>query len=249
MNDSDVSWGTAMPMALLIPCTLLTSHGATWLVIPARFFITFSAVIRMWKKKCNIFFNSSIARCRLQLQIYHHSNRSKHQLPLKTIKLFSVSKNQNHTIYNTYKNIKNLVSNILEAKLQNTAQCAWLALECFGASWVKNQRRLRPERLLPSSNSFSVGASRQIMLGGCLVLKRSFCASCKSCNSLVVSSSFRWTRKASVTYRNVTQVRVRPDTSHWQPQHQHTHSSLLAHVEHNAFIFILLPVWTQSLLI
>lgn len=93
-----------------------------------------------------------------------------------------------------------------------------------------------PERLLPSSNSFSVGASRQIMLGGCFVLKRSFCASCKSCNSLVVSSSFRWTRKASATYRHVTQVRVRPDTSHWQPQHLHTLSSLLAHVEHNAFI-------------
>lgn len=45
MKDS-VSRGTAMPMALLIPYTLLTSQGATWLVIPAKFSVTFSAVIR-----------------------------------------------------------------------------------------------------------------------------------------------------------------------------------------------------------
>lgn len=57
------------------------------------------------------------------------------------------------------------------------------------------------ERLLPSSISFEVGAIKQIMLGGCLALRRSFCASCKSRSSFVVSSNFCWKCRASVTDR------------------------------------------------
>lgn len=51
---------------------------------------------------------------------------------------------------------------------------------------------------LPSSISLTLGASKQIMLGGCLALRRSFCASCRSRRSFVVSSNFCWIFRASV---------------------------------------------------
>lgn len=66
-------------------------------------------------------------------------------------------------------------------------------------SW--NKRGPCTERLLPSSSSLAVGASKQIMLGGCLALRRSFCASCRSRRSFVVSSNFCWKCRASVTGR------------------------------------------------
>lgn len=43
MKSPGGSGGTAMPMALLIPHKLLTSQGATWPVISAKFSVTFSA--------------------------------------------------------------------------------------------------------------------------------------------------------------------------------------------------------------
>ena len=70
------------------------------------------------------------------------------------------------------------------------------------------------ERLLPSSSSLAVGASRQIMLGGCLALRRSFCASCKSRRSFVVSSNFCWKCRASVTDQAThTQLILPPGSS------------------------------------
>lgn len=41
------SGGREMPMAFLMPCTLLTSHGVTWPVSSAKFSVTFSAADRI----------------------------------------------------------------------------------------------------------------------------------------------------------------------------------------------------------
>lgn len=139
-----------MPMALLIPYTLLTSQGATWLVIPARFSVTFSAV----------------RRANAEVRLHADQRRLAPTIRIKG----KDSPETNHKLH------------------------------------LSRSDGPKETRSLPSSSSFSVGASRQIMLGGCLVLKRSFCASCKSRRSLVVSSNFCWTRKASATERNVTQV-------------------------------------------
>lgn len=48
MSGSSGSSGREMPMAFLMPYTLLTSPGVTWLVSRARFPVTFSAV--EWKR-------------------------------------------------------------------------------------------------------------------------------------------------------------------------------------------------------
>lgn len=74
----------------------------------------------------------------------------------------------------------------------------------------RNDGGPRTEGLLPSSSSLAVGASKQIMLGGCLALRRSFWASCKSRRSFVVSSSFCWKCRASVTERQHTCCLILP---------------------------------------
>lgn len=102
-------------------------------------------------------------------------------------------------------------------------------------SW--NKRGPCTERLLPSSSSLAVGASKQIMLGGCLALRRSFCASCRSRRSFVVSSNFCWKCRASVTGRE-------KDNTHAV----NTSSGFLRLPRGNALLVLGYTSWTQYIL-
>ncbi len=62
---------------------------------------------------------------------------------------------------------------------------------------------------VPSCSSLAVGASRQMMFGGCLALSLSFWTFCSSLSNTVVSSSFCWKCSASNRERGIcTEINV-----------------------------------------
>lgn len=81
----------------------------------------------------------------------------------------------------------------------------WSVVRGLQLTLVEEQRRPCTMRLLPSSSSLAVGASKQIMFGGCLALRRSLWTSCKLRRSFVVSSNFCWMFRASVWGKENTQ--------------------------------------------
>lgn len=81
----------------------------------------------------------------------------------------------------------------------------WSVVRVLQLTSVEEQRRPCTMRLLPSSSSLAVGASKQIMFGGCLALRRSLWTSCKLRRSFVVSSNFCWMFRASVWGKENTQ--------------------------------------------
>lgn len=81
----------------------------------------------------------------------------------------------------------------------------WSVVRGLQLTLVEEQRHPCTMRLLPSSSSLAVGASKQIMFGGCLALRRSLWTSCKLRRSFVVSSNFCWMFRASVWGKENTQ--------------------------------------------
>lgn len=80
-----------------------------------------------------------------------------------------------------------------------------------------------PCECVPSCNSFTVGASRQIILGGCLALSLSLWASCRSLSKTVVSSSFFWNCSASETRTESRSARLSVDISAFTLKHYKKH--------------------------